>query len=210
MLGSDPLIPRKEVAQVLMTHAALFRPSRRQPLHHTPRSSLVGIAGIFEPVSSRSRCSGHLLLHAGLGLGLPAGLQRAREERLPTPEAERMAVDRARFREVDKLRQSHCSIPCAIWNSSTLPAAGPIPVQAATRQLQGRRVGRRRKSNMVPEADRREADGERLAGGSENSEGSRPVSRPAPLGLESRESEPVIRRPALPSGDAARRGRERP
>ena len=60
----------------------------------------MGSLEVFEPLS-RSRRSGRLLLAAGLGLLLP-GLQRAREKRLATPEAERIPVDRPRFREVDQ------------------------------------------------------------------------------------------------------------
>jgi len=78
---------------------------------------LNGPRGIFEPVraSSRSRRSGHLLLHAGLGpdarLGpllrlLHAGLQRALVERLPAPEPEGVPIHRARFREVDQVEQA--------------------------------------------------------------------------------------------------------
>ncbi len=55
-------------------------------------------------VSSRSRRSGRLLLHAALGL-LPR-LQRAREERLPAAKAERIPIDCARFREVDKVKHA--------------------------------------------------------------------------------------------------------
>ena len=57
---------------------------------------LLGSLEVFEPLS-RSRRSGCLLL----GLLLP-GLQRAREERLPAAEAQRVPVDRARFREIDQ------------------------------------------------------------------------------------------------------------
>jgi hypothetical protein len=100
--------------------------------HHTPRPSLVGVAGDFEAVSRSCRAG-------RLRLGLLPGLRAGVEERCPTAVAERVPVDGPEFIEID---QQH--VQQALRLRATVIGAGQD--EAAAPNLVGVFAGPRRRS----------------------------------------------------------------